>query len=194
VNSQDHKHFAESGFTLVELLVATAMMVIIVGAAVMMLTSVMHREPKVAARANQIGNARDGIERITADLRQGEGLTTAEPSSVTVNTLCGQSGECSVSYSCGPEAGDPASFECVRQVRAGASSAVLSGLASPEIFCFYPNAQDEECGEAGIGDEPTYVGIRLQFPQENNETENSVLEGGVALHNAIIDQTAGSGT
>ncbi|MFT3863543.1 MAG: type II secretion system protein [Solirubrobacterales bacterium] len=183
---QQGKSTDESGFTLIELLVATAMMVIVVGAAVLMLTSVMHREPKVSSGADRIGNARNAFEKMTADLRQGVELTAAGSAELTVKTLCGQAegtGECEVSYVCMEEAGE-GTYECVREIPGESSAAVITGLASPEVFCFYPNDESAECGEVGIGDEPTYVGIRLQYPQENNETTNSVLEAGVTLHNA----------
>lgn len=175
-----------AGFTLIELLVATAMMIVIVSAAVVMLTSVMHREPQVSSGADRIGNARNAFEKMTADLREGVDLTTATTSQVTVNTFCGQAEGtegCSVSYSCPEEVG-LGTFECVRQVGDEAPATIINGLASPDLFCFYPNNEGSECGQVGLEEDPTYVGIRLQFPQENNEATNSTLEAGVALHNA----------
>jgi prepilin-type N-terminal cleavage/methylation domain-containing protein len=175
----------ESGFTLIELLVASLMMVIVTGAAVTMLISVMHREPKVTSRANEVASARIAIEKITADLREGEELTAFTPNSATVTTVCGPgegAGMCTVTYQCPAEIGEP-TFECVRESAARGRVTLLKGLASPAVFCYYPNTAGVECGEVGIGTKPLYVGIKLQFPQENAPT-NSILEGGVALHNA----------
>jgi type II secretory pathway pseudopilin PulG len=188
---------AEGGFTLIELLIASFMMVVITGAAVTMLISVMHREPAVSGRANQIGNARNAIETITGDLRGGVRVTAAGPSQITVlTTACGQGGgtECSVSYVCAGETAKR-TYECARE-KSGRISTLITGLASPNIFCFYPNRERGECGEAGslvvAAEAPTYVGLKLQFPQEHNERMNSILESGVALHNSpsVLSGTA----
>jgi len=193
------------GFTLIELLVAAAMSVVVVGAATTMLISVMHRGPAVSGRANQVGNARNAIESMTADFREGVKVAYASPSQITVETTgCGlEGGECSVSYSCPAE---PAAdtFECVRE-REGQRATVVTGLASPDLFCYYPNAEPEtaspeakECAQVGNPsdpvEEPTYVGIKIQFPQESNASENSTIEGGVALHNApsLLQGTQGT--
>ncbi|GEM_PF-526360 len=185
----------EAGFTLIELLVASMMMVVITGAAVAMLISVMHREPAVSGRADQIGNARNAIETMTSDFREGVKVAYASPSQITVDTtVCGQGGgECSVSYTCAGET-TGGTFECVRE-KDGQLSTAITGLASPDLFCYYPNDELEsaspeakECGQILNPSDPdkelTYVGIKIQFPQENNESENSTIEGGVALHNA----------
>jgi hypothetical protein len=155
-----------------------------------MLISVMHREPKVTGKADQIGNARNAIEKMTADLREGESLTAATAYDVVVNKPCGANegnGTCSVGYSCGPEAG-ATTWQCSREVPGGSRETIVSGLApGDEVFCFYPNAQGTECsGTVEVNGAPTYVGITLKFPQENVEEHDTVFQGGVALHNAII--------
>jgi prepilin-type N-terminal cleavage/methylation domain-containing protein len=196
---------SQEGFTLIELLIASAMSVIVVGAATTMLISVMHRGPAVSERADQVGNARNAIETMTSDFREGVKVAYASPSQITVDTTgCAQGGgECSVSYSC---AGEPeaTSFECVRE-QGGQSSTVVTGLASPDLFCYYPNDEPataspeaRECGQVLDPSDPdkelTYVGIKIQFPQENNASENSTIEGGVALHNApsLLQGTEGT--
>jgi type II secretory pathway pseudopilin PulG len=185
----------QDGFTLVEMLIAATMSIIVVGAATTMLISVMHREPAVSGRADQVGNARNAIESMTADFREGVKVAYASPSQIIVDTtVCGQSGgECSVSYTCAGET-TGGTFECVRE-KDGQLSTAITGLASPDLFCYYPNDEPEsaspearECGQVLNPSDPdqelTYVGIKIQFQQENNETENSTIEGGVALHNA----------
>ncbi len=185
--------WTQEGFTLIELLIATAMTIVVVGAAVTMLISVMHRQPQTTRTADQIGNARNAIEKITVDLRQGVKLTEAEPFAVEMSTFCGKTEgtePCVVRYDCAQETGK-ATYGCSREVVGGGTTWVLEGLASPEVFCFYPFS--EEVGPSGNGSgcgvavspvETTYVGIKVQLPQENNATTNTVFEGGAALHNA----------
>ncbi len=169
------------------------MMVVITGAVVTMLVSSMHRQTAVTSTSDQIGNARNAIEKITVDLRQGVELTEATPSVVDMSTFCGKTEgtePCVVRYDCAQETGK-ATYGCSREVAGGGTTSVLEGLASPEVFCFYPFS--EEVGPSGNGSgcgiavspaETTYVGIKVQLPQENNATTNTVFEGGAALHNA----------
>ena len=180
---------------MIEMLIAAAMSVVVVGAATTMLISVMHRAPAVSGRADQVGNARNAIESMTADFREGVKVAYASPSQITVDmAVCGQGGgECSVSYTCAGEA-TGGTFECMREEQ-GQRSTAITGLASPDLFCYYPNDEPEaasseakECAQVVNPSDPdkelTYVGIKIQFPQENNATEDSTIEGGVALHNA----------
>jgi type II secretory pathway pseudopilin PulG len=176
----------ESGFTLVELLVATAMMVVICGAAVLMLTSVMKQTPKVTTRADQIGTARNAIEKIAREVRQGREATSTGASQMTLKTFCTSSGgaasECTVAYSCALESGKT-TYACSRTV-SGVTTKVVGGLASAEVFCFFPNTESKECGKAGTASPPRYVGIQVRIPQTTATETQTVLEGGAALHNS----------
>ena len=175
----------ESGFTIIELLVATAVMVIICGAAVLMLTSVMKQAPKVTNRADQIGFARNVIGQITSEVRQGREATSTGASQMTLKTFCtngGAASECTVSYSCALEAGKT-TFACSKTV-AGVTTTVVGGLASGEVFCFYPNTEGKECGKASTTALPRYVGLQVRFPQQSASETQTVLEGGAALHNS----------
>jgi prepilin-type N-terminal cleavage/methylation domain-containing protein len=176
-----HRHDNEDGFTLVELLVGMAMALIITAAAVTMFTSVMHRQPEATAAANVIGTARNAVETMTGDLREGVSATVSEPSSLQLVKPCGEE-NCTISYRCEVELGKSTS-RCTRTLE-GATKTIASGLASDEVFCVYPTASvGKECGIEGT-ETPRYVGITLEFPNHKEATGTTILEDGAALHNA----------
>jgi len=179
---------------MIELLIATAMMIVITGAAVAMLVSVMHQQPKVTEGADQIGKARNAIERITVDLRQGsavepggssQGLTLVMPCSTLES---GQAGTCTVSYACAPESGASAPYYCTRRIGTGAPKTVVTGLLTNKVFCYFPFvAGTETIAGSGCGaistEPPKYVGAAVELPASEGEGK-TVLEDGSALHNA----------
>jgi type II secretory pathway pseudopilin PulG len=182
----------ESGFTIVELIIAAAMMVVITGAAVSLLVSALQSQPEVTQRANQIGDARNLLEELTVDLRQGSSAEFFGAEELGVETICDRPGgaeACNVAYECEPEGGAP-TFECMRTVEGEAPTGLITGLSSGEIFCVTPSAIDPEdpessssdCGETN-GEPATYVGVTIEFPA-SDQGGSTVLEGGAALHNA----------
>jgi type II secretory pathway pseudopilin PulG len=184
----------EGGFTLIELLVATAMMVVICGAAVTMLISVMQQTPKVTNRADQIGAARNAIERVAREVRQGKKVTSTGPAQMTLETFCTSAvaaTECKVEYSCALESGKT-TYGCSRTIST-VTTKVVGGLASAEVFCFYPNKEKIECPKAtatspgrvvGEAEPARFVNLRVSFPRQSTTEKNDVLEGGAALHNS----------
>ncbi len=180
---------SEDGFTLVEMLVAMAMGLLVTLAAVMFLISIMHRQPKTTSSADVIGNARNAIEKITDDVRVGEKATTLQPSELKVHARCSQvgstgNGECEVAYSCFLEPGKT-TYGCQRSVSGGPAVAVVSGLASGDVFCVYPTPDaSSECGPEEGGDPAKYVGIKVELPNYEESQGHTVLEDGAALHNA----------
>jgi Tfp pilus assembly protein PilV len=165
----------ESGVTLIELLIAMIMTVIITGAAVSMLVSSMHRQSESTQRADQIGTARNAIEKITADIRQGAKAELSGTNTVKLTTYCHSStgtSRCEVTYTCSEEAGTaPPRYECTRKVGTKAARTVVTGLETNQVF-------------SGDGrSEPRYVGVKVQLPTPG-ELSSTVLEDGAALHNA----------
>jgi prepilin-type N-terminal cleavage/methylation domain-containing protein len=178
----------QDGFTLIEMLIAMAMALVVTAAAVTFLISVMHREPKTTASADVIGNARNAVEEITADLRVGESANTFEPSELQVTAKCsqvgsGRAGNCEVAYLCFQEPGE-ATYECQRSVAGEPATTVMSGLASGQVFCVYPTSElNSECGPEGA-ETPLYVGVTVELPNYEESEGNTVVEDGAALHNA----------
>ena len=178
----------ESGLTLIELLVSTAMTMVVLAAGALLMTSALHKQQNVTSRADRIGQARNAIEKITVDLRQGRKVTAAGPSAVTLETYCDASGglseKCTVAYSCVVEATGGSTYKCTRSVNGGTAVTVVSELSSSNVFCFVPSSAIEneaECGERKAGSEPTYVGVQVNF--KSREGGGATLQDGAALHN-----------
>jgi Tfp pilus assembly protein PilW len=166
-----------SGFTLVELLVASVVAMVVLGAAVMGFTATAHQEPRVDTAANAIAQARATVERIVRELRQASGVvpgttpTASQLSIVTyVHSTCAGAGsttatQCSVTYSC-------ASGVCTRRVAllTGASPGpavqVVSGLSSSNVFSCSPSCSA-----------PTYIGVTLAFPDQTGGNAITLSDG-----------------
>ena len=179
------RHDNEEGFTLIELLVGMGMAVIISAAAATMFISVLHRQPEATAAADVIGTARNAVEKITKDIREGKEATVSEPSSLKLMTPCAEAGlnaeTCEVTYQCEEELGK-ATFKCTRSSE-DVTKTIAGGLASDEVFCVYPTSEaGKECGVEGTTP-PRYVGIKLEFPNHKDAAGTTVLEDGAALHN-----------
>jgi len=164
--------------TLVELLIASTMGLVVVGAALSMFVSGVRSEPRTASKVAAIQQARFTLDRMTRELRQGlsvEVPTSTELEMVTYvkEVSCGgvvssTSIPCEVTYDCEGEI-------CTRTVAQpdgsapGSPTQVVEGLASPEVF-------DPEPALA-----PIYIGVDFAIA---TETEDPVeLSDGVALRN-----------
>jgi len=172
----------EAGLTLVELLVAAAMSVIIVGAAATMLISAVRQQPKLSKKNQEITTARYVLERMTREIRNGvvvyqEPAPTGSQVSFRTQlrrTTCGgpvqesasaPSIECRVTYSC-------TTTECTRTETApevesgGTPTTIVSGLDSSQVFNYEPSAE-----------EPTYVGVTLHIANPEGEGDLTVTDG-----------------
>jgi prepilin-type N-terminal cleavage/methylation domain-containing protein len=180
-------HAAEQdGFTLVEVLIASVLGLIVMGAAVMVFTASIQSQPRVATRSAQIQQARTAMENLTRELRQASSVTSQTSQGLSmvtwVNSVsCGgahsaNSIQCRVTYTC--TAGICTRTEASTSGTGGSSSRrVVEGLASTNVFaytsvCPTPTSAGEDSisltdavslrnvGEAGIG----YVCVGLVFP------------------------------
>jgi Tfp pilus assembly protein PilW len=190
----------EAGLTLVELLVAAAMSIIVVGAASSMLISAVRDQPALSKRAQNISSARWVLERITREVRNGIEVnrTTATASSVSLRTYvrrstCGGAVSsnakvpaipCQVTYSCTATA-------CSRReagpgIESGTAVTVFKGIDSSAVFCYVPsaNANPTICGPAGTT-APTYVGVTLHIPNPGGSGDLTVSDG-ASLRNATL--------
>lgn len=171
----------EAGMTLVELLVASAMSVILVGAACSMLISAVHEQPKLSKKTQEISTARYVLERMTREIRNGIAVypgatgSKVEFKARVRRSACGgavQSNpstpaiECRVTYSC-------TTTYCTRTETApevpgssGTPTTLVSGLDSSKVFNYEPSVE-----------EPSYVGITLHIENPEGEGELTVTDG-----------------
>jgi Tfp pilus assembly protein PilV len=163
----------EDGFTMTEVLVSSATMLVVAVAAFGLMLSVARMQPQVSERSGEIQQARSMVERISRELRQGYGVDYATSSQLVLLTYAGGcrttatagSAQCQITYTC-------AAGSCTRQAAdptgtyRGTATRVVSGLASNQVF--QPS--------------PGYLGIRVSYPAERGD-DAVTLTDGVALRN-----------
>lgn len=192
----------EAGMTLIELLVATIMGLIVVGGATAMLISAVRAQPKQQQEADNINTARYELERMTREIRNGVSVTESSSNGVSFvaqlrRTSCGGSVsasssappiQCQVIYSCSTSA-------CTRTERnvgatsGGATTTIVTGIDSSEVFCFVPSANSDptECGSAKTGESPTFVGITLNVPNPSGSGSLTVSDGASLRSATLLD-------
>jgi Tfp pilus assembly protein PilW len=174
----------EHGLTLIELLVATTLGLVVIGAALTMFVSTIHSQPRDTSKVAAIQQARTTVDRITRELRQGlevvPSVPTPSASQLAVVTYvkqatCGGAAAstsipCRVTYTCSTAA-------CTRVVAQpngsapGPTETVASGLISSSVFTYSPaNSTD-----------PSYVGVSFTF--SNSSGQPFTLGDGVTLRN-----------
>ncbi len=179
---------AEAGHTLIELLVASAAGLVVVGGMVVVLISLVHSQPESTERAGQIQEGRVYMERLVRELRQGSPVTgaTANSSQLTVNTYtrsCNGAAptitaqECLVTYAC-TQSGAVAN--CTRKAGTGAPVVAIRGLANPDVFSYATTASSATCSGATTTT-PALVCLRFVYPTEADDA--ITLEDGAYLRN-----------
>jgi type II secretory pathway pseudopilin PulG len=177
----------EAGLTLIELLVATTMSIVLVGAAGSMVISAMRSQPEVSSRANNISSARWVLERMTREIRDGVKVDNATASSISFqtyvrHTTCGgttllastsPSIKCEVTYTC-------TTTSCSRAETAlgvltgGTFRTIFKGIDSSNVFNYSPSAAAA-----------TYVGVTLRIPNPSGGSALTVSDG-ASLRNATL--------
>lgn len=189
----------EAGVTLVELLVASAMGVVLLGGVGTMVVSAMRNQPEVSERAGNVSDARWVTERLTREIRNGIAVDNATPSSVSFRTYvrrtaCGGAGTlpsgspaipCEVTYTC--DTTTCSRLEADVDVYTGTPTTVFRGIDRSDVFCYVPstNADPLTCGPAAPGTQPTYVGITLRIPNPSGPAALTVFDG-ASLRNATL--------
>jgi type II secretory pathway pseudopilin PulG len=178
---------SEAGISLIELLVASAMSVVVLGAVGSLVISAMRTQPEISERAQNISTARWVLERLTREIRNGVRVDNATASSVSFqtyvrHTTCGgttalSSGspsiKCEVTYTC-------SSTSCTRNetppeiLTGGTPRTIFSGIDDANVFSYSPSAVA-----------PTYIGIRLHIPNPGGQSALTVSDG-ASLRNAIL--------
>ena len=170
---------SEAGLTLIELLVAAAMSVVLVGAAGSMLISAVRDQPRLSERAQNITTARYQLERVTREIRNGVKVTPTKATATEVSfvarvrrTACGGSTptsstataiKCQITYSC--QATACTRVEAAEGVFANpaATSTILTGIDSVSVFCFVPSTNPD----------PTVCGPASTSPIQSSQSHNA---------------------
>jgi Tfp pilus assembly protein PilW len=182
----------EAGMTLIEILVAMVMGLAVVGGATAMLISAVRAQPEQSKRAQSISTARFELERMTREIRNGVSVTASGPNSVSFvarvrRTACGGSVptnsatlaiQCQIGYSCTTTACTRSERE-VGKTTGGATTTIVTGISSAEVFCFVPSANVDptQCGTAKSGTSPTYIGVTLHVPNPTGSGSLTVSDG-----------------
>ncbi len=171
---------------MIELLVASAMGVVLLGAVGSMLISAMRSQPEVSKRSQSISTARWALERLTREIRNGEKVDIATDSEVSFQTYvrhatCGSatplaetspSIKCEVTYRC-------TTTKCSRieanlGTYSGTETTIFGGINSSNVFSYSPSKTA-----------PTYVGITLRIPNPSGPSALTVSDG-ASMRNAIL--------
>ncbi len=158
---------SESGFTLIEMVVATSMAIVITGAAVAMLVSVLQRQPDLTERADQVGKARTGVERFVREIRQGvvgsvkSNTATGFEFESYVDTKCGTTAvttatKCRVVYSC-------ASEKCTRTTGPTGSTSSITLAEKVRNSSFFEYVSGTPPCASVTGEPVTFVAVTLEF-------------------------------
>jgi prepilin-type N-terminal cleavage/methylation domain-containing protein len=170
----------DQGYTLIEVLVASTMGLVVIGAGVLMFTAAIQSQPKASSRLAKVRTARTTSEQIVRELRQGWSTPTATSNQLSILTYvhratCGGAYSsstipCRVTYTC--TAGTCTRVEARPDGTApGTARRIVSGLSNGIVFTY-------TTGSGGS----SWVGITLQFPGQNGDDAITV-EDGAALRN-----------
>jgi prepilin-type N-terminal cleavage/methylation domain-containing protein len=171
----------DDGFTLPELLIASVIGLVVIGAGVMMFTAAVQSQPKASARLAKVRTARTVSEQIVRELRQGS-TATATSSQLSILTyvhrsVCGggaagsASIQCQVTYTC--TAGACSRIEAQPSgASPGAARQVVTGLSNSNVFSYTTSS-------GGL----SWVGITMRFPGQAGD-DAITIEDGAALRNA----------
>jgi len=175
---------SEAGLTLIELLVAAAMGVVLMGGVVTVLIGAVRSQPRLSQSAGNVQTARFALDRMTRELRNGISVAEAKTTTVSFETYvrhssCGSSTllaatspsiKCQVRYTC--ESGACKRTETQPGVLTGGTPVtVVKGLSSATGFS-YPS--------------PTYVKVTLVIPSTGGGSDATTVSDGASLRNATL--------
>lgn len=183
----------EGGFTLVELLVSSAMGVIVMGAVASLVISAVREQPKISKEVQNVSSARWVLERLTHELRNGKEVKEGTASRISFvgyvrRTACGGSTalaasspsiECRITYEC-------STTSCTRKETlpgvstGGVAQPIFSGLSSNQVFSYVPDPKKIP------GAKITYVKVTLQLPDPTSAGSPLVISSGASLRNATL--------
>jgi prepilin-type N-terminal cleavage/methylation domain-containing protein len=179
---------AQSGFTIVELLLAAMIGLILITVASTVFITAGRTQPGQVQRGNAIQLARTTMEKLTREVRQGSTVYPSTASQFSLLTFvhsatCGGAAantaiQCKVTYTC--TAGSCARVEAPPPGASGSPGppvTVVSGLSNSEVFSYTPT-----CSAASTSGSPGYVCATLTFPGSNGDDAITVQDGAQPLN------------
>jgi len=179
----------ESGFTLVELLVGSAMGVVLMGAIASLVIGAVKFQPQISKKAENVTSARWVLERMTRELRSGEKIEASSTSSQIVFTSyerdspCGSgtmlkaeqaSVPCKITYSCTTTS--CSRTEAPPSGSGGTTQLLFKGINSSQVFGYSPGGNPAEA---------TYVKVTFRVPDPKG-SGSLTLSDGASLRNATL--------
>jgi Tfp pilus assembly protein PilW len=176
-NRLAHRCRADDGFTLTELLLATVLAMVVLGAGVTVFTASIRNQPKATNQASAIQEVRTVMERMIRELRQGSSVVSASPAQLAIITYaasatCEDGTPCRVTYAC--------SGTCTRTeanpdgTGASAPVQVISGLSGGEVFTYVPPTETV----------PASVGVRLALPTQDGSNAITLTDAATLRNQA----------
>jgi Tfp pilus assembly protein PilW len=183
---------AEEGYTLVELLVASTMGVVVMGAVALLVISAVKDQPQISKEAQNITTARWALERFTHEIRDGSAVKYAGESKFSFETYvrhstCGGTAtlpsstpaiKCQVTYTCTTTA--CSRTESAPGSESGTARQIFSGIDSSQVFSYAPKPSSPTQAV-----EVTYVKATLQLPNPSG-TGALTVSNGASLRNATL--------
>jgi type II secretory pathway pseudopilin PulG len=177
----------EGGFTLVELLVAAAMGVVVMGAVASLLIGTLRSQPKISKESQNVSSARWMLERLTHELRNGIAVKEGTASMISFegyvrHGTCGgtttlpaasEAIKCRITWECSTTA--CSRKETDPETTTGVATQVFSGLSSDQVFTYVPSVANA-----------TYVKTTLQLPDPTSSGSPLVVSSGASLRNATL--------
>jgi hypothetical protein len=158
----------QSGFQLIELVLASALLAVALGAVLALLDVTGQQAPKHTERGQAIREAETGVERMTREIRQASTVTLNSSRSVDLRTWVRVGGgaaiERSVRFDCSTD-------KCERSEGPvggplGGGEVLITGVSNSDIFTPTPSSGS-----------PTYLGIKLALNIERNTKPYYVYDG-----------------
>lgn len=187
LNSRLHGR-GEAGFTLVELLVASAMGVVLMAAIGSLVIGAMRDQPGISERAQNISSARWVLDRMTHEIRDGIAVTPTRAKAEEVSfrtylrrTTCGSGTalasalpaiQCQVTYRCSLT--KCTRLEAAPGVYTGTETTLYEGLNSNQVFSYVPSAATA-----------TFIKITLRLPNPTGGGAMTVSDG-ASMRNATL--------
>lgn len=177
---------SEAGFTLVELLVASAMGVVVMSGVATLVISAVRDQPRITKQADNVTTARFVLDRMTHEIRNGIVVKKATASEVSFegyvrHATCGGTGvlasttpaiKCQITYACSTTS--CSRTETVPGGTEGTAQTMITGINSSSVFTYAPNEK-----------EATYVKATLRIPNPSGTGALTVSDG-ASLRNATL--------